>query len=330
MARKGLLSAVMGDQTGQEAPATENRSSYALKGASRNMKASIDSLAEDAKKLMEGETIVEIDPQLIDGSFVADRLDSDAQEYDELKQSIASGRQETPVLLRPHPEDANRYMIVFGHRRVRVAMELGRTVRAVVKDIDHEAHVLAQGQENTARADLSFIEKAMFAKRLADLQFDKEVIQSALTVDATLLSRMLSVSQKIAPQIIEAIGAAKSVGRDRWEEFKKLAIVPDNTRRLMEIIQTPEFTALDTDKRFERLLRELKTSGNASHRTKPKPQKETWTAGEGRIKGVIGRSGKAFNISLTAEDAGGFGEYLSKNLDQLYNEFSRNRTRSEK
>ena len=325
MARKGLLKAVMGDQTEQEAPVADNRSSYALKGASRNMKASIDSLAEDAKKLMEGETIVEIDPQLIDGSFVADRLESDAQEYEELKQSIANGRQETPVLLRPHPDNANRYMIVFGHRRVRVAMELGRPVRAVVKAIDHEAHVLAQGQENTARADLSFIEKAMFAKRLADFQFDREVIQSALTVDATLLSRMLSVSQKIAPEIIEAIGAAKSVGRDRWEDFKKLAIVPDNKRRLLEIIQTPEFTVLDTDKRFERLLKELKTSGNTSHRTKPKPQKETWTAGEGKIKGVIGRSGKAYNISLTAEDAGAFGEYLSKNLDQLYKEFGRTR-----
>ena len=51
------------------------------------------------------------------------------------------------------------------------------------------------------------------------------------------------------------------------------------------------------------------------------PAKRTWTAGEGRIKGVIGKSGRAYSISLTSKDSAGFGEFLSENLDQLYADY---------
>ena len=220
MARKDLLKSVMGDAS-QAKPGAE-RSSYAMRGASKSMKVSIDSLAENSKRLLEGETIVEIDTGLIDASFVNDRLSGDDEAFEELKRSISASGQDTPVLLRPHPELTGRYMVVFGHRRVRAARALGRPVRAVVKDMDDVAHVLAQGQENTARADLSFIEKALFAKNLRDLGQEKDVIQQALTIDGTLLSRMLSVASTVPSHLIEAIGPAKQIGRDRWEDFKKL------------------------------------------------------------------------------------------------------------
>ena len=226
MARKDLLKSVIGQPT--DTPVDGGRSSYAMRGASKSMKVSIDSLAENSKRLLEGETIVEIDPGLIDASFVNDRLSGDDEAFEELKASIAASGQDTPVLLRPHPEAADRYMVVFGHRRVRAARALGRPVRAVVKEMDDVAHVLAQGQENTARADLSFIEKALFAKNLADLGQAKEVIQQALTIDGTLLSRMLSVASTVPTHVIAAIGPAKQIGRDRWEDFKKLMAVKSN------------------------------------------------------------------------------------------------------
>ena len=127
MARKDLLKSVMGD-TAQSTSGSE-RSSYAMRGASKSMKVSIDSLAENSKRLLEGETIVEINTDLIDASFVNDRLSGDDDAFDELKSSIAASGQDTPILLRPHPEASGRYMIVFGHRRVRVARALGRPVR---------------------------------------------------------------------------------------------------------------------------------------------------------------------------------------------------------
>lgn len=324
MARKDLLKSVM--ETTSEESSKDNRADYALRGASKSMKVSIDHMAENAKKMLEGETIVDINPDLIDVSFVNDRLTGDDDEYQELKSSIEGGQQDTPVLLRPHPKNQDRYMIVFGHRRVRVATELGRKVRAVVKPMDDLAHVLAQGQENTARADLSFIEKALFAKNLIDMGQPKEVVQSALTIDATLLSRMLSVSQKIPADIIEAIGAAKSVGRDRWEDFKKLAIIPANTKRAREIVNAGEFQKSESDARFEMLLNGLKTKGRPRKTASVRSEKRVWNAGDGRIKASLTQSPKAFSISLTSVEAPGFGNYLSENLEQLYRAFQAQKT----
>ena len=321
MARKDLLKSVMGEAA-QTKPGAD-RSSYAMRGASKSMKVSIDSLAENSKRLLEGETIVEIDTALIDASFVNDRLSGDDDAFEDLKQSIASSGQDTPVLLRPHPEAADRYMVVFGHRRVRAARALGRPVRAVVKEMDDVAHVLAQGQENTARADLSFIEKALFAKNLRDLGQEKDVIQQALTIDGTLLSRMLSVASTVPGHVVEAIGPAKQIGRDRWEDFKKLMAEKANLKVADRILGTEGFDQLDSDTKFEILHSKVAEAGRAPKRraAKAAPAKRTWTAGDGRIKGVIGRAGRAYNISLTSKDSAAFGEFLSENLDELYAEF---------
>jgi ParB family chromosome partitioning protein len=321
MARKDLLKSVM-------APAPDKasdggRTNYAMRGASKSMKVSIDSLAEDARRMMDGETIVEISPDLIDSSFVSDRLGLDDDAFQELKASIEKGQQDTPVLLRPHPEASGRFMVVFGHRRVRAAAELGRMVRAVVKSMDDVAHILAQGHENTARADLSFIEKAVFARSLADIGQPKDVIMSALTVDGTLLSRMLSVAQQIPRDIIDAVGPAKQIGRDRWEGFKKLMTVPANVKLAQQLVTDQSFAELQSDARFELLLSKLSEKGRALRKKTKRatPEKRTWTANGGRIKGVVGKSGKAFSVSLTSTDASEFGDYLAENLDGLYEAF---------
>lgn len=321
MARKDLLKSVIGQPS--DKPVDGGRSSYAMRGASKSMKVSIDSLAENSKRLLEGETIVEINPDLIDASFVSDRLSGDDEAFEELKASISSNGQDSPILLRPHPEAANRYMVVFGHRRLRAARALGRPVRAVVKDMDDVAHVLAQGQENTARADLSFIEKALFAKNLLDLGQAKDVIQQALTIDGTLLSRMLAVATTVPEHVIAAVGPAKQVGRDRWEDFKKLMSIKTNVKIADDIMAKTGFHQLDSDTKFEVLHSKVVGAGNAPKRraTKAAPTKRIWTAGEGRIKGVIGRTGRAYNISLTAKDSAAFGDFLSENLDQFYADF---------
>jgi ParB family chromosome partitioning protein len=189
--------------------------------------------------------------------------------------------------------------------------------------MDDVAHVLAQGQENTARADLSFIEKALFAKNLRDHGQGKDIVQQALTIDGTLLSRMLSVASTVPGHVIQAIGPAKQIGRDRWEDFKKLMAEKANLKVADRILTTDGFDQLDSDTKFEILYSKVTEAGRVPKRRSAKaaPAKRTWTAGEGRIKGVIGRSGRAYSISLTAKDSAGFGEFLSENLDQLYADY---------
>src|SRR5271168_5398683 len=145
--RKNLLASI----TGAETPRAdgEARSNYATRGASRSMIVSIDEMAENAKKLTAGEAIVSLDADLIDGSFVMDRLGDD-EDYVLLRDAIREQGQSTPILVRPHPKNQGRYMVVFGHRRARVAKELGIPVKAVVRHLEDIAHIVAQGQENTA------------------------------------------------------------------------------------------------------------------------------------------------------------------------------------
>src|SRR3546814_4581685 len=102
-----------------------------MTGAAKTVVRSIEDLAENTKKLMEGEVVVELDPRLLDVSFVADRLSAEGEEYQELKQAIKESGQTTPILVRPSSSDSQRFMVVFEHRRLKVAKELVFSVKEI-------------------------------------------------------------------------------------------------------------------------------------------------------------------------------------------------------
>lgn len=320
MARKNLLASV----TGHDAPSvsSESRSDYARRGASRSMMISIDEMAENSKKMVAGEAIVGLDPDLIDGSFVSDRLADDDDDYIALRDAIKEQGQSTPILVRPHPDHEGRYMIVFGHRRARVAKELGISVRAVIKNLAAIAHIVAQGQENTARANLSFIEKALFARKLLEMGQSKDTIKSALTVDDTLLSRLLSVADTVPPFVIEAFGAAKTIGRDRWEDLKKVIARPTATDRAREIVRSDEFRSTAPTDRFSFLLRQLKASRQGGRKPAGHSAPSTsWTPEDKLVAASFQVTGNTFSLSLKAKHASEFGQFISSNLDALYRAF---------
>jgi ParB family chromosome partitioning protein len=328
MARKNLLASVTGPETPKSD--TEARSEYARRGASRSMIVSIDEMAENAKKMIAGEAIVNLDVNVIDASFVSDRVEDDDEDYVLLRDAIKLQGQSTPILVRPHPQHEGRYMIVFGHRRARAARELGIPVRAVVKNLEDIAHIVAQGQENTARANLSFIEKALFAKKLLDMGQNKDTIKSALTVDDTLLSRMLSVAETVPVAVIEAIGAAKTVGRDRWEELKKQVAHPAIADLAKQVVQSDEFQSMDPADRFNYLLAQFKASRKAPRKsTQRKTQSASWAPEDNMLAASFRNTGKTFSLSLKSKNAGEFGQYISSNLESLYRAFKEAKVRSE-
>lgn len=328
MARKNLLASV----TGAETPKADAvaRHDYALRGASRSMMLSIDEMAENAKKMLAGETIVELDVAVLDHSFVADRIENDDEDYTNLREAIREHGQSTPILVRPHPQLKGRYMIVFGHRRARVAEELGVPVRAVIKNLEDIAHIVAQGQENTARANLSFIEKALFAKKLLDMGQRKETIKSALTIDDTLMSRMLSVAETIPAPVIEAVGAAKAVGRDRWEELKKQVKQPKNAEAAILIVRSEEFRSKDATDRFNYLLVQLKAGGRKPRNpARGHIESASWEPEDKTVAASYRNAGNSFSLSLKSKNAGEFGRYISSNLDSLYRAFRETKVSSE-
>lgn len=322
MARRDVLLGITQAETAK--PERQATAGYATRGASRSMLSSIGELAAQAAKaerLLEGETVVDLDPGLIDGSFVSDRMEDDDEAFAELMAAIRERGQDSPILVRPHPTRNGRYQIVFGHRRARAAKQLGKPVRAVVKELHDRDHVVAQGQENSARANLSFIERAVFAQKLAELGHDRETIQSALAIDAPMLTRMLSVTKRIPSAIIDAIGAARGVGRDRWLELTLLIEKPSNLTKAEELIDTEEFKSAATDDRFNLLFNLLKATRKSKKGLSAFLKSKSWALADKSIGVTTKDTGKAFTLALKAKDASRFGAYLSENLEQLYRAF---------
>lgn len=318
MARKNLLDDLVAPS---EPEVSQPAMNYPMRGASKSMIRSLDEIARQAEKFLEGEAVVELDPDAVDMSFVTDRLADDPVQFEELKAAIAERGQDSPVLVRPHPTVPQRYQLVFGHRRLRAARELGRKVRAVVKTLDDRSHVIAQGQENSARANLTFIERALFARRLEDLGYDREVISSALAANAASLSKMVSVTGRIPEGVIRSIGPAPSVGRERWVEMSLLVGKPGGQAKIDAAVVDPSFEVLDSDERFGRLFAELNKTGRPVRKVSAAPTKANWQAADKTVSADIRNSGKAFILSMKAKNAGSFGRFLSDNLDRLYQEF---------
>jgi ParB family chromosome partitioning protein len=319
MARKDIFANITSPaNAGIERKATPG---YATHGASRSMISSLSELrdkVEQAAQQVPGETIIELDPEALDSSFVSDRMGIDDVAYAELLEAIRERGQDTPIQVRPHPTAEGRYQIVFGHRRARAAKDLGRPVRAVVKEISDADHVIAQGQENSARENLSFIERAMFAQRLIELSYERATIQTALSVDAPMLTRMLSVSGRMPTEIANAIGAAKSVGRDRWTEFAQQIERPAMLELARTLVGDPSFSSLGSDGRFEFLAKGIKKAAKPSKR--PSNASE-WRADDSSVRAEFKGSGKSYSISLKANDAGRFGRFIAENLGRFHQEF---------
>lgn len=321
MARKNLLASVTASIGASEAVShtATNRSDYVKRGASRSMMQSLDEMAENSMRVLEGETVVSLDAGLLDASFVSDRIDDGDEEYILLRDAIQEHGQSSPILVRPHPEASGRFMIVFGHRRARVARELGIPVRAVIKPVEDIAHVIAQGQENTARANLTFIEKALFAQKLARSGMSKETIKAALTIDDTLFSRMIAVAENVPPDVLDAVGSAKGVGRDRWEELKKLVSTPDKADDAAEYVAAHGFKEMTSESRFNALLDHLKKNKKA--KTQRRALTNSWKVAGSSVQVTVTDRGKAFTLDLKSKDASKFGAFVAERLENLYREF---------
>ncbi|MCM2471445.1 plasmid partitioning protein RepB [Agrobacterium vitis] len=301
---------------------------YAMTGAAKTVVRSIEDLAENTKKLMEGEVVVELDPRLLDVSFVADRLSDEGEEYQELKQAIKESGQTTPILVRPSSSDSQRFMVVFGHRRLKVAKELGISVKAVVKKLDDITSAIAQGQENSARSNLSFIERAYFAQNLLASGMTKDVVRSSLAIDEAMLSKMLGVVEVVPAAIIKALGASKKIGRDKWLSLRQLLLAPALLKVATEFTETAEFVELVEEKRFDELHDYLKRYKVKSAAKKPKGSASgrDWTSSDSSLNFVMNAKSKKVAIELSNVEAKPFSDWLSGRMDRLYDEYKRSKT----
>ena len=168
-----------------------------------------------------------IDPDTIRMSAVLDRIDP-SDGLDDLVASIREHGQKVPVLVRRTQDGGLE--IVYGRRRLLACRALGQKVRATVMEMTEEEALIAQGVENNARQDPSFIERALFVagiiRELGKTEETRKNAQTvayrALQIDESLVSRMNRIATGIPIELIRAIGPAHGVGRRVWEKLSKL------------------------------------------------------------------------------------------------------------
>lgn len=338
MSRKNLLTSLterkltavntLSDAVPEDAALSPAMERNRTRGAFGAITRSIDELAERAQaakdyevKLLEGATVIQLDPACIDSSFIADRIGDNAQAFDELVAAIAERGQDTPILVRPHPQTSGRYMVVFGHRRVRAAKVLQRQVHAVVKDLDDTQHVIAQGQENSVRADLSFIEKAFFAFSLEQCSYPREVIMAALSVDKTVVSKMISVVKELPAELIATIGAAQESGRDRWYQLALSLRDAGPDKNWRDFIGSDEFEASTSDRRLTLLAWYLEPARVVEK--KAAVPALAWSPADRSVKVALKTSPKRSVLELGAKDGSAFATYIHNQLDVLYQDFKK-------
>ena len=275
----------------------------------------IANAADQARALIAaGSAVIEIPAEKIEGSFVNDRLPDDGEDYQKLTDAIRESGQKSPILVRPHPTKADHYQIAFGHRRVRVLRALDRPVKAVVQNLSDEELVVIQGQENSARSDLSYIERGLFALALEEKGFDRRIIMSALGMEKTQLSRLMSVAHGLPRSLIEAIGPAPKTGRPRWIALtERLTAMPESPA-LSALLQNPQFLASDSDSRFVKVMTALSVK---VEKDKPEPIK----ASSGIKLAVMEKSGSRTNLLFDEKVAPEFADFVAARLQDLHQEY---------
>ncbi|MBW9051450.1 plasmid partitioning protein RepB [Rhizobium mesosinicum] len=290
-------------------------------GAVSAMGASLQEMTEAARaagrlqaQISSGFHVLDIDPSDISNSSISDRIpvERDA-DFDALTKSIAEHGQKVPILVRPDPEKEGHYQIAYGRRRLRAAAKLGLKVKAIVQNLSDNELVIAQGKENLDRQDLSFIEKALFAHRLEEAGYPRDVIMAALSTDKADLSRYISVARGVPQTLILAIGPAPKAGRARW--LALVDAVSSAPKKVEAIIEDEAFANLDSDQRLQRLLSKMTV------RDAKKATGEIWKTRQGQRAAQIERSGNKTRITFDELMVPEFAEYLTTRLDELFEEF---------
>ena len=296
MARKDLLKNLMA------APAPDDGRSP----LPRSDRGAIGAVSKSINEL-KNRAIIEVPADMIDNAGVEDRLDDDPAGIEGLMASIKEYGQQVPVLLRQSLNLEGRYDIVFGRRRVAALRRLGMPVKAMVRSLNDRELIVAQGQENSARKDLSFIEKANFARQMVAAGYDRKLVCDALSIDKTVISRMLTVVEALPDRLIRAIGAAPSAGRDRWLALAQKA----EGRSVDELVLLA--AGPDSDTRFAAVLAGLATPP-------ARPATQVLQAADGAALGQARRGAARAVIELDGPGRD-FADWLIDNIAEIHRDW---------
>ncbi len=293
-----------------------------------------------ARDAVDSHRVWELDPALVIDERVSDRLDPD--DVADLRDAIEANGQTVPILVRRHPEIPDHYLLVYGRRRLEAirSSEKVEKIRALVANLDDDAAVRAQISENMARRDLSYIEKALFAKELVEQGFGTQAhVAEVLTVTKSSISMALTIVEMVGPDLIRAIGPAHGIGRPRWDALGRgieetgadreaLIGIADDVYTSANVAVVVDDVTIDNNElsvaAFEAVSKAVTTQQKAAQAvTKPpvpaRPKPRVLTV-DGARGGVVKRTSKGVAITL---ESGEFADWVEAEAEDLIQELHR-------
>lgn len=284
----------------------------------------VSSVAESIKRLGASSARDVLPDEIMESRF-SDRLDVE-EGLEDLVSSIERSGQQLPVLLRRAPRGAPEgklFEVIYGRRRIAACRKLGRAVRAHVTDFDDREALVAQGLENAARLENSFIERARFAAQLEAAGYQTADICETLGVDGSGLSRMRAVIRSVPEELIQAIGPAHQSGRRPWLRLGEIlgtgdAVAPPEAISMIEIQK-------GSDERLAGLVARLE-SGRKSPQKKPRQGPRQREISGKRLSLAIDQ--RRMTVKVTDKRARDFLPWLDERMDELYSEWLENNKQS--
>jgi ParB family chromosome partitioning protein len=186
--------------------------------------------------------------ELLRGGKFNPRKDFAEAELAELADSIRSKGLIQPIVVRPHPEDAQSFEIVAGERRWRAAQRAGiHSVPIIVRELTDKEVLELAIIENVQRADLNAIEEANGYRELIErFQYSQEQVSDIIGKSRSHVAntlRLLKLPDSVRAYVQEGkltAGHARAlVGRPDAEELAKRILDTDmNVREAEAMVQT--------------------------------------------------------------------------------------------
>ena len=267
----------------------------------------------DSLREITANSIRDIEPDQIDMDGLRDRLVLEDNSIDDLAESIRKHGQQVPIMVRPSDEH-DRYRIIYGRRRLAAIRKVGGTVKAIVRTLDDDASLIAQGQENNLRLDPSFIEKSLFIKEMHEAGYKPSIIQDALGLTRQGVSNHRVIIEQLPDELVRVIGPAHGVGRRQWGELaafaKKIQLI-DIAKETIDLlpIETPsseKFQAV-----YAACAKKLRTAVKQTDRGMKTVVKDK----NGSPLATLAVDGKAIAIKIARKDNPEFGQWLEERAE---------------
>jgi len=195
------------------------------------------------------------------------RVDFDDGSLQELATNIKDTKVNTPISVRPHPTDPDRWMINLGERRWRASVIAGK--QTIPAFIDENLSDYDQMSENDRRTGLSSMERALFIQKRLKAGDKKAEIAKRLLIDKSSITFHLSLID--APACIETAYREQrlSAPRAAYDLRKLYDKHPEAVEQWCRETETISRTAIDA---FAASLARDSASLPAKPTAKPKPK----------------------------------------------------------